>query len=195
MEGAGAKAQQCHARDLPRSEVLVGETIEAMHAILVRLGVSMHGMKCVELKLLRSPPGAARQVAHKDTPEHAELHAGRQVLPGTKKAPHCVSVLMHINPGTTQGTHMPVGEASQMAALFADLANVCIESNFHSASMQQGDITVFYHDVFHYGPAYDGVEGGDVKDVSTWRWVLFAMFSPEHGAGQDEHQTFVRGCS
>lgn len=58
---------------------------------------------------------------------------------------------------------------------------LCDDSNFASHNMHQGDALVFYQDVPHYGPANPDVSVGetDESDARGWRWVLFAMFSPE----------------
>lgn len=189
--GRGAKvSQQRHADSLPKSASLVAETKKRLHELLVRLGVDdAENKQCVELKLLRSPPGAERQILHLDTPETDELRKGRRRVPGSLKAPHCVSVILHLNPGATHGTHTPTCPASQLPALVASPAAWCDESAFHSVDMYQGDVALFYHDVPHFGPAHK--DGGKASDMAQWRWVLFAMFSPESGANQDTKQTFL----
>jgi len=150
--------------------------------LLSSLGVDgAHRKRRVSLSLLRSPPGAGRQVLHHlDTPEQVELHVGRRAVPFVQEgAALRVSILVHLNPGTTKGARRPTCKASELAALLADLGIAFDASNFHFHSadveQEQGDLTPAYHDVPHYGP--------------TWRWVLTRERSR---AGQDERQTFVR---
>ncbi len=48
--------------------------------------------------------------------------------------------------------------------------------------MRGGDTLIMYGDVLHFGP--------DNPSDTDWRWVLFAMFSPEVGPDQDAAQEF-----
>jgi hypothetical protein len=61
---------------------------------------------------------------------------------------------------------------------------------FDLASSTPGDVTVFYQDVPHCGPAHPPVV--DDQHMSKWRWVLFAMFSPSEGAEQDAAQQYLQ---
>jgi hypothetical protein len=200
VEDDGLQSQQCEASIVPHSTGMIAETTGALRDLLRRLHVDgIDDKRCVVLKLIRSPPGAARQRLHYDVPTLLPLRdKHRRAIPGTTKAAHCVSVLVHLNPGSSAGTHLPRRSHVDMLRMiaggetFGSLA--CDASMYVSSRMDQSDVTVFYDDVPHYGPAHP-MQATNVEcrsaDVSMWRWVLFAMFSPERGARQDEQQTFL----
>lgn len=193
IEGDGRQSQQCEASSIPHSADMIAETRIALRDLLRKLQVDgIDEKECVVLKLIRSPPGAARQRLHYDVPTHIPLRdKHRQEIPGTMKAAHCVSVIVHLSPGTTAGTHLPRHTHADMLRLLQDEATgslPCDASTYISNAMQQSDVAIFYDDVPHYGPAHSVTAE---TDISTWRWVLFAMFSPERGARQDEQQTFL----
>jgi hypothetical protein len=205
VEGAGLQSQQCEAASVPHAAGLIAETAAALRDLLRGLHIDRIDEKeCVVLKLLRSPPGAARQRLHYDIPTDLPLRdRHRRELPGTQKAAHCVSVLVHLNPGASTGTHLPRPSHVDMLRLIRDESTgslPCDESMYVSSIMQQSAVTVFYGDVPHYGPAHLVTTGDqrssppsrrDATDLSAWRWVLFALFSPERGARQDEQQTLL----
>ncbi len=151
--------------------------------------------RCTSLlchKVLRSPPRAGQQKLHVDVPTAAMLHHPRTRRPtDQKKAPQCVSVVLHLNPGATNGTHVPLLSAADMALLLQPLRpakwgeaseRLCHESNYASHAMYGGDVLVFHGDIAHYGPAN--------PSTTDWRWVLFVMFSPEDGPEQDAEQEY-----
>jgi hypothetical protein len=174
----GKKSQQRDANTIPKSKELRAMTETAVRRALASIGVSTDALHCCVIKVLRSPPGAARQKVHIDVPFDATVldpTTNKKVPKGSR----CLSVLLHLNPEPTRGTHVPKSTADVMAALEK---KDCRDSNFISHEMFGGDMLVFYDDVPHFGPANES--------DTEWRWVLFVMFSPEEGPEQDSQQTF-----
>ncbi len=144
------------------------------------------------MKVLRSPPRAGQQKLHVDVPTAAMLHHPRtRKATDEKKAPRCVSVVLHLNPGATYGTHVPLLSAADMASLLQPIRpaewaeaseRLCHGSNYASHVMYGSDALIFHGDVVHYGPAN--------PSTTDWRWVLFVMFSPEDGPEQDAEQEY-----
>jgi hypothetical protein len=167
-----------------RDQELVKNTEVEVRALLRHLGVPEKHLHLCVLKVLRSPPGALRQKVHTDTDVEAPVHdAHRKPIPGTKKAEQCISVIIHLNPGKSKGTYLPVFTATaRKFGMARDATSYCEENAYESLSMEQGDMALFFQDVPHYGP--------DNPEPDGWRWVLFMMFSPEDAAGQDEYQSF-----
>ena len=101
-------------------------------------------------------------------------------------------VILHLNPEVTCGTHIPLASADEMAPVVTlspcdwpagseALITLCDEKNFLSHDMHGGDALVMYGNVA-FGPAN--------PSNTEWRWVFFAMFSPEAGPEQDASQEF-----
>lgn len=180
-----------------RSAELLKATQARMAELLMDLGVSNVASKhCVAVKLLRSPPGASAQLVHWDqNPDKPLLDDDGRPIPGTKKAEHCVSIILHLNPGATKGTYVPKATAvevpNRIAAGLRSKAH-CEQMRvreFGSHSMDQGDALLFYQDLPHYGPEQPDVSTPKERDdINNWRWVLFLMYSPQIGANQDAHQ-------
>jgi hypothetical protein len=189
---------------------------------------------------VRSPPGAKRQHVHWD------IKQTEATVDGVLKAPHCLSVVLHLNPRPVKGTYMPTltFDALKQQMDFKDGRKRfgCNDADFESKDMHQGDVLAFYQDVPHYGPEHpaapsrtlDSTPGDPMTPSSTpstssslsaastptppppsmgrrtnqptdatvhpvataetvadWRWVLFVMYSPSKGPGQDEVQEFI----
>jgi hypothetical protein len=200
----GKRSQQRDAHTIPTTAALRKSTESAVRRVLSSIGVAVDALHCCAMKVLRSPPGAARQKLHYDVPVGAMLsdHTARgqgAVGRGMRKGPQCISAVLHLNPETTRGTHVPIATAAEMASLYygsehppsgAEPGDTitsndrrCKDSNFLSHDMLGGDLLVFFDDVAHYGPAN--------ASLTDWRWVLFVMFSPEEGPDQDNLQTFL----
>lgn len=104
-----------------------------------------------------------------------------------------MSVIVHLNPGKSKGTYVPKCTSTEMKRRFEQEkdSSLCDSSTFTSHDMEQSDVLVFYQDVMHYGPENPSLPSLDSTDISTWRWVLFAMYSPVKGANQDEQQQLL----
>jgi hypothetical protein len=198
----GKRSQQRDAHTIPTTVALRTSTETAVRRVLSSIGVAADALHCCAMKVLRSPPGAARQKLHYDVPVGAMLSDPSARGQGVSrlsahKGPQCISAVLHLNPETTRGTHVPIATAAEMASLYgsespssgaeSDTAasndRRCNDSNFVSHDMLGGDLLVFFDDVAHYGPAN--------VSLTEWRWVLFVMFSPEEGPDQDNLQTFL----
>jgi hypothetical protein len=173
------------------SEDLRQRTVAELRGRLLSMGVeAAPHLYAVVMKLLRSPPGAGRQLLHFDVPSSARVQPQRGDA-GTQKSPLCYSCILHLNPGESRSTHMPNLPAAQMEPLFSAAGatwqqqseHLCHPDHFHSHAMHSGDLLVFRTDVAHYGPANDS--------SADERWVLFVMFSPVGGPDQDERQEFL----
>lgn len=184
-------SHQRHA-DTMSSPQLQRTTEAALRRLLRSTGVpDVEALHCCVMKVLCSPPRAGRQKMHADVPSAAMIHHPQtRKETSERKAPRCLSILLHLNPGVTRGTHVPLLSAADMSPLMhcspdewsTVSEHLCRESNFVSHDMQGGDALVFYGDVAHFGPA----NPSDTK----WRWVLYAMFSPEAGLDQDAKQEY-----
>jgi hypothetical protein len=163
----GKKSQQRDTNTIPNSKELRVTTEMAIRKVLASIGVPTDSLHCCTIKVLRSPPGAARQKVHVDVPFDVMI-----LDPATNQKVHkgsrCLSVVLHLNPEPTRGTHIPKATAAEMAA---SLEKDCSDEMFISHEMVGGDLLVFYDDVPHFGPANES--------DTEWRWVLFVMFSPE----------------
>jgi hypothetical protein len=189
-----ARASQQRHADTMTSPELRRVTESALRRLLLSVGVPhVDSLHCCVMKVLRSPPRAGRQKLHVDVPSSAVVHHPHtRKATGESKAPRCVSIVLHLNPGVTCGTHVPLLSAADMAPLLGCMPRhdewatvserLCRESNFASHDMQGGDALVFYTDVPHFGPAN--------PSDTDWRWVLYTMFSPEAGPDQDDTQEF-----
>jgi hypothetical protein len=199
----GKRSQQRDVHTISTTAALRSSTEAALRRVLSSIGVAADALHCCAMKVLRSPPGAARQKLHYDVPVGAMLSdpsaRGQGVSRlSVRKGPQCISAVLHLNPETTRDTHVPIATAAEMASLYsgsegpssgAESETVtsndrrCKDSNFLSHHMLGGDLLVFFDDVAHYGPANES--------PTEWRWVLFVMFSPEEGPDQDNLQTFL----
>lgn len=186
-------SQQRSADTLPTAELRTSTELVLRELLRSAAVPHVDELHCCTIKVLRSPPLAGRQRLHVDVPSSAALYPphSRQATAG-RKAPRCVSVVLHLNPGVTRGTHVPLPSAADMAPLMQSLPpdewaaerdRLCVDQNFASHDMQGGDALVFYGDVAHYGPAN--------PSATDWRWVLFVMFSPEPGPDQDAEQEYL----
>ena len=173
------------------SEELRERTVAELRVQLLAMGVDAASQLHVSgVKLVRSPPGAGRQMLHLDVPSKARVHSQRGDA-GTPKAQQCYSCILHLHPGEAQSTWVPALPAAQMQPLFdtkgaawrEHAQHLCHVDHFRSHLMQAGDLMVFRGDVPHYGPANES--------SSEWRWVLFVMFSPVPGPNQDSEQEFL----
>jgi hypothetical protein len=181
------------------------ERCTSLRAVLSLVGIAeVSQLHCCVMKLLRSPPGAARQKLHCDVPTHAVVGASRTAAahaPLPKKAPQCVSIVLHLNPEPMPSTHVPRAPVTDGTPSWSTASSSppCDEEEKEQQQQQQqqqqqhhfvshddmhgGDLLLFFSDVAHFGPTN--------ALTSNWRWVLFVMFSPEAGSDQDGQQTFL----
>lgn len=190
-----ARPSQQREADMMSSPQLRSATEAALRRALSVVGVAdrdVNALHCCTMKVLRSPPGAGRQRLHLDVPSAALIHHPRtRKETSERKAPRCISVILHLNPGVTRGTHVPLVSAEEMSSLVTldphdwpagSSERLCAEDNFLSHDMHGGDALIMYGNVAHFGPAN--------PSNTEWRWVLFTMFSPEAGPEQDASQEF-----
>jgi hypothetical protein len=202
IEGRGvASAQRDLSSIKSASSNLVNETLEMVRRRLEELGVQdIRKKHCVSAKLLRAPPGAGRQPLHWDVPQDEPLRGrNRKPIPDTKKAQHCLSVIVHLNSIPKQSTFMPQLTSSALMSRFIHNRRFgCDEqsrSDWKSKLMYQGDMMFFYQDTPHFGPEHPARrEPAATSEDATndWRWVLFFMFSPSDAAQQDEKTVLLK---
>ena len=156
-------------------------TEAAMRATLQALGVDTASLHLAAMKMLRSQPGGKDQHVHFD-------------ISNIEEASTRWSMLLYCN--ETMSTAMPLKSAQAMAPAFiashtatADQQLVCEElcnkKNFISMPVKPGNVLAFKTTVAHYGVAAQGSED---------RVVIYALFSPDDKAYQDEEQRFPLGA-
>jgi hypothetical protein len=164
---------------------------DTMRQVLIIAGVpNVEKLHCTSIKLLASPPLAGRQKRHVDVPRSKTIHKLHRRDSGIPKAPQCISMVLHLNGGSTAGTHVPTLTPAAMNQLIQEWirckknARICDDKIFTSHTMSFGDLLLFFNDVVHFGPAN--------LSSTEWRWVLFVHFSPEEGPNQDSNQDFFK---
>jgi transposase len=156
-------------------------TEAALRATLQALGVDTASLHLAAMKMLRSQPGGKDQHVHFD-------------ISNLEEASTRWSMLLYCN--ETMSTAMPRKSAQAMAPAFiashtatADQQLVCEElcnkKNFISMPVKPGNLLAFKSTVAHYGVAAQGSED---------RVVVYALFSPDDKAYQDEEQRFPLGA-
>jgi len=175
-----AKAVGLQAADAKRT-TLRSVTEAAMRAQLQTLGVDTAPLHLSAMKMLRSQPEGRDQHVHFDV--------------GTlEEASSRYSMVLYCT--ESRSTAMPRLPAKAMAPAFiashtatADQQLVCEElcskKNFIAMPVKPGNMLAFKTTVAHYGVASQGQQD---------RVVIYALFSPEDKAYQDEEQRFPLGA-
>jgi hypothetical protein len=188
-------AQQFPARDLLMSvrglstfsahTTLLSDTELQLRACLARLNLltELNQLHLVELKLLRASLGMGEQDIHFDVAHYPDADQRISVIF------YCVDTL---------STAIPISDTATMRPVFIDrntatpqqkqasAESLCSRNNFLSVPVTAGQMLSFRTTVAHYG----------VKNThDSDRVVLFALFSPLHGSGQDAWQRYPLGKS